>query len=72
MCVRERQRRKRQLVRVMSEGCFFREKILISEDVDSTIEQIVEFILRDYLFSWATKFVPDDATFAESLSVKIK
>lgn len=56
----------------MNETDFFKEKILVSKDVDSTIEQIVDYILRDYLFSWATKFVPDDATFAESLSIKIK
>lgn len=56
----------------MSEGCLFKEKLLISKDVDSTIEQIAEYILRDYLFSWATKFVPDDDNFRESLSIKIK
>lgn len=56
----------------MNEGCFFREKILISKDVDLTIEQIVEYIIRDYLFSWASKFVPEDETFRESLSIKIK
>lgn len=56
----------------MNEGCYFREKILISSDVDATIEQIADYILRDYLFSWATNFIPDDESFKESLSVKIK
>jgi len=56
----------------MNEGCLFKEKLLISKDVDATIEQIIEYILRDYLFSWAINFVPDDESFQESLSVKIK
>lgn len=56
----------------MNESCFFGDRILISEDVDLTIEQIVEYILRDYLFSWATKFVPNDENFKDSLSIKIK
>lgn len=56
----------------MTEGCFFKEKILISKDVDLTIEQIVDYTLRDYLFTWLTKFVPNDETFKESLSIKIK
>lgn len=56
----------------MNESCLFKEKTLISKEVDSTIEQIVDYILRDYLFSWATQFVPNDETFKESLSIKIK
>lgn len=45
---------------------------LISKDVDSTIEQIIDFFLRDYLFNWATKFLPDDEGFKASLTIKIK
>lgn len=56
----------------MNESCFFRDKILISRDVDLTIEQIVEYILRDYLFSWSKEFVPDDEAFKEFLTIKIK
>lgn len=56
----------------MEESCFFGEKILISKDVDLTIEQIVEYLLRDYLFSWSKEFVPDDEAFKGSLSIKIK
>lgn len=56
----------------MNEDCFFQERILISGEVDSIIEQIIDYVLRDYLFSWATQFVPDDETFKESLSIKIK
>lgn len=56
----------------MNEGCYFKEKTLISKDVDLTIEQIVEYILRDYLYSWAVNFVPNDETFKDSLSIKIK
>lgn len=57
---------------MMSESSFFKEQILISKDVDLTIEQISDYILRDYLFSWATNFVPNDETFKDSLSIKIK
>lgn len=56
----------------MSEKNLFEEGVLISKDVDALIEQIVEYILRDYLFSWAGKFVPDDESFKDSLSIKIK
>ena len=57
---------------VMSEGCLFQTEILISPDVDSAIEQIVDYILRDYLFNWVTNFVPDEESFQLSLSIKIK
>lgn len=56
----------------MTDSCLFRERTLISKDVDVTIEQIVDYILRDYLFSWATKFIPEDETFKASLSLKVK
>jgi hypothetical protein len=56
----------------MNDKNLFKEDILISRDVDATIEQIVEYILRDYIFSWATKCVPDDEFFRESLAIKIK
>lgn len=54
------------------EGSSFKVKVLISKDVDAIIEQIVDYILRDYLYSWATEFVPDDANFKQSLTDKIK
>lgn len=56
----------------MTDSYLFRERTLISKDVDLAIEQIFDYILRDYLFSWATKFVPEDETFKESLSLKVK
>lgn len=57
---------------MMEDGCFFRDRILISPDVDQSIEQIIEYLLRDYLFDWAVEFIPDDETFRELLSIKIK
>lgn len=57
---------------MMEDGCFFRERLLISSEVDLSIEQILDYILRDYLFDWATQFIPDDETFKALLSIKIK
>lgn len=51
---------------------YFKDKTLISREVDAIIEQILDYIFRDYFFSWSNKFLPEKGEFQHKLATKFK
>ncbi|KAG9508664.1 Sorting nexin-25 [Fragariocoptes setiger] len=51
---------------------YFRKRTLVSREVDTVIEQIIDLILRDYFFRWSSDLLPDTQSFIDDIRTKLK